>query len=245
MWAHHRVGKGLVTAAVGLALAATALAGGSSYAGSSSVSGSPAPAGTAMVTSAFPASATEDHRDVAAEIHLYNIMHKLWFQHMEWTYATVDAFFHNHKALDPTLARLLQDQRDIGAAFRPFYGRAAAHHLTKLLLTHINDAVPVLQAAQAGNTTRLKKATAAWYANAKRIADFLSSLNRANWPRSATEPMLKRHITQTITYSVDLLEGHYAKAITAYGRAEQHMAMFMANVLSKGIIAQFPGKFTR
>ena len=35
---------------------------------------------------------------------------------MQWTYATVDAFFHDQKALDPTLQRLLANQDDIGNA---------------------------------------------------------------------------------------------------------------------------------
>jgi hypothetical protein len=161
---------------------------------------------------------------------------------MEWTYATVDAFFHNQKALQPTLDRLLQNQRDIGAAIVPFYGQTAGDQLTKLLLTHINDAVPVLQAAQAGDTKALNTALDAWYANAKQIADFLSAADPKNWPTSATEPMLKEHITQTTAYAVDLLKGNYAQAIADYGKAEQHMAM-LADVLSKGIIAEFPRKF--
>jgi hypothetical protein len=169
-------------------------------------------------------------------------MRTLWDQHMEWTYATVDAFFHNPAAVGPTLDRLLQNQRDIGAAFAQYYGQAAGTQLTNLLLTHIQDAVPVLQAAQAGDATALASAEAAWYANAKDIADFLTSLNPTNWPASATEPMMAEHITQTITYSVDLLQGNYAQAIADYDLAEMHMDM-MADTLTQGIIAQFSNRF--
>jgi hypothetical protein len=228
----HRAGRGVATALAGVAISATVLAGCSSTA-------SPSHATHAAVA-AVPASAVSPR--TTAQIALYTAMHQLWSQHMEWTYATVDAFFHNQKALQPSLDRLLQNQRDIGAAIVPFYGQSAGDKLTKLLLTHINDAVPVLQAAQAGDSAALNKALNAWYANAKEIADFLSVANPRNWPTSATEPMLKEHITQTTAYSVDLLKGNYAQAITDYGKAEQHMAM-LADVLSKGIIAQFPRKF--
>jgi hypothetical protein len=169
-------------------------------------------------------------------------MRTLWDQHMEWTYKTVDDFFHNQAALTPTLDRLLQNQRDIGAAFATYYGQAAGNELTSLLLTHIEDAVPVLQAAQAGDATALASAEAAWYANAKQIADLLSSLNPTNWPTSVTEPMMATHITQTITYSVDLLQGDYAQSIVDYDTAESHMDM-MADTLTQGIIAQFPQSF--
>jgi hypothetical protein len=169
-------------------------------------------------------------------------MRTLWDQHMEWTYKTVDDFFHNQAALAPTLDRLLQNQRDIGAAFATYYGQAAGTELTNLLLTHIQEAVPVLQAAQANDATALASAEAAWYANAKEIADFLSSLNPTNWPTSVTEEMMATHITQTTTYSVDLLQGNYAQSIVDYDLAENHMDM-MADTLTQGIVAQFPRRF--
>jgi hypothetical protein len=168
-------------------------------------------------------------------------MRTLWMQHMEWTYETVNAFFHDQAALTPTLDRLLQNQRDIGAAIVPYYGQAAGTQLTNLLLTHIQEAVPVLTAAKAGDKAKLATAESAWYANAKQIADFLSTANPNNWPASVTEPMLKAHIDQTTAYSVDLLKGYYPQSITDYDQAEQHM-IGLADVLSKGIIAQFPQK---
>ncbi|MGW1867597.1 hypothetical protein ACWCPS_18760 [Streptomyces mauvecolor] len=60
---------------------------------------------------------------------------------------------------------------------------------------------------------------------------------------AANKPMFKEHITQTIAYSVDLLKGDCAKSITDYDKAEQHMAM-LADVLSEGLIAPSPNKFT-
>lgn len=226
----YRAGLGLVAALASVAIALT---------GSSS-SAAPSHARTGALASRAVAAMGPKMR---AEIKLYTSMRQLWSQHMEWTYSTVDAFFHNPKALQPTLNRLLQNQRDIGAAIVPFYGKTAGHRLTRLLLTHIEDAVPVLKAAKSGNSAGLNKAVKAWYANADQIAEFLSAANPKSWPLSATRPMMREHITQTITYSVDLLKGHYARAIVDYGRAENHMAM-MADTLSRGIVAQFPGRFS-
>lgn len=191
------------------------------------------------VSSSSPAKSAPSNS--TAPVALSTAMRTLWMQHMEWTYETVDAFFHDQAALTPTLNRLLQNQRDIGAAIVPYYGQAAGTQLTNLLLTHIQEAVPVLTAAKAGDKAKLDAAEAAWYANAKQIADFLSTANPSNWPASATEPMMKTHIDQTTTYSVDLLKGDFAQAITDYGTAEQHM-IGLADILSKGIIAQFPNK---
>lgn len=173
---------------------------------------------------------------------LNQTMRKLWSDHMHWTLATVDAFFNEPKQLDAKLNRLLENQKQIGAAIVPFYGQAAGDQLTRLLTEHITDAVPVLKAAQANDKAALDKALADWYANAKVIADFLSSANPQNWPASATEPALKSHITHTTTYSVNILKGDYKSSIEGFEGALNHMLM-LADILSEGIAREFPDKF--
>jgi hypothetical protein len=168
-------------------------------------------------------------------------MQKLWSDHMQWTYATVDAFFHNPKALDAQLNRLLQNQKDLGAAIVPVYGQAAGDQLTKLLTTHIQQAVPVLTAAKNNDQPGLKKALDDWYANAREIADFLSKAN-PNWKQEDMRSMMKTHIDQTTAYSVDLLKDDYTSAVKKYDEANNHMKL-MADELSAGIIKQFPNKF--
>ncbi len=176
-----------------------------------------------------------------AQIALYSGMRTLWAEHMQWTYDTVVAFAAGSAGLDPTIGRILQNQVDIGNAIAPYYGDAAATQLTDLLSTHIKDAVPVLVAAKAGDSAALDTAVAAWYANAQEIGDFLATAN-PNWKQADMRDMMKMHITQTIGYATDLLTGDYAKAITDYDAAEAHMVQ-MADMLSSGIIAQFPDKF--
>lgn len=171
-------------------------------------------------------------------------MRELWSDHMQWTYATVDSFFHNPAAVQPTLDRLLRNQRDIGDAIKPFYGDEAGDALGDLLTEHIKGAVPVLQAAQTGDQAALKTALDAWYANAKEIADFLSTANPKHWPTSATEPMMRAHIEQTTAYATDLLKGDYTSAIEHYDEADHHM-MMLADTLAEGIAAQFPRKVRR
>ncbi|GIH73159.1 hypothetical protein [Sphaerimonospora thailandensis] len=179
--------------------------------------------------------------DQAARAALYATMRTLWHQHMEWTYATVVAFAADSPSLKPTIDRLLRNQADIGNAVAPLYGDKAAKSLTKLLTTHIEQAVPVLTAAKSGDKAALGKAVKDWYANARDIADFLATANPA-WGRQEMRSMMKTHITQTIGYAGDVLNGRFAAAIAKYDKAEKHMAE-MADMLSQGLITQFPGKF--
>lgn len=168
-------------------------------------------------------------------------MRSLWAQHMEWTYSTVVAFASDSPALQPTLTRLLRNQADIGDAVTPYYGSDAGAKLTDLLRTHIEDAVPVLTAAKAGDKAGLNAAVDAWYANARQIADFLASAN-PNWKRGEMRQMMKAHITQTIGYASDVLAADYASAIEKYDQAEAHM-IEMADMLTTGLVEQFPDKF--
>lgn len=175
----------------------------------------------------------------------YNLqdgLRKLWNDHMQYTYATVDAYYNNPSGLSSSLNRLLQNQKDIGAAIVPYYGQAAGDTLSSLLTTHINLAVPVLEAAKNNDQPALNLALANWKTNANDIANFLSTANPQNWPPHDMQHMMEMHIDQTTTYAVDLLNKDYNNAITHYDEANQHM-LDMADDLAKGIALQFPEKF--
>ena len=176
-------------------------------------------------------------------IELNSAMHKLWAEHMQWTYMTVDAFFHNPNSLENNLNRLLQNQKDIGNAIVPYYGQEAGDELSNLLTEHIELAVPVLTAAQNNDANALEAALNDWYRNADDIAHFLSAANPTNWEKSEMEHMMKMHIDQTVEYSVALLNNDYATALQKYDEAFQHMMEDMAKMLSEGIAKQFPEKF--
>jgi hypothetical protein len=169
-------------------------------------------------------------------------MRQLWAEHMQWTYNTVDAFYHNPIELQPTLDRLLANQQDLGDAIVPYYGQVAGDTLASLLTEHINLAVPVLSAAQSGDQAALDLALANWNANADAIADFLSSANPDNWNKADMESMMEEHISTTTTYAVDLLNNNFDQAIVDFGKAYDHM-MMMADMLTDGIAKQFPDKF--
>jgi len=186
-----------------------------------------------------PGKATISAKSAARQRDLYLAMRDLWSQHMEWTYAAVTAFVSDSPGFDASVDRLLQNQKDIGNAIKPFYGKAAGNKLTALLTEHIQLAVPVLVAAKKGDSDALDAAVADWYRNAREVGSFLAKANPA-W--KGARKMLKVHITQTVAYASDQLQGDYAKSIRDYDEAEGHMLM-LADQLSAGIIKEFPGRF--
>jgi hypothetical protein len=169
-------------------------------------------------------------------------MDKLWEEHIVWTRMVIVDFAANLPDLKVAEARLLRNQADIGNAVKPYYGAAAGNKLTQLLRTHILEAVPVLVAARAGDKPKLNAALKAWYANAHQIAVFLSKANPDNWSLPMMDSMMKEHRQLTTAAAVARLEGHWSADVAAYDRVE-HEILGMADMLSSGIVAQFPDKF--
>jgi hypothetical protein len=206
------------------------------------VANRPANAGTP----AAPAAA-HDHVNLPApigdeQVAFHDQMRKLWEDHVTWTRLAIVTFADGSKGFDATATRLLQNQADIGDAITPFYGDAAGAHLTSLLHDHITIAVEILQAAKAGDTAAFDDAKARWYANANDIADFLATANPRFWPQPVMREAMKTHLDQTLTEAAHELGGDYVASVTDYEAVHLHI-LGMADLLSSGIIRQFPSKF--
>jgi hypothetical protein len=140
------------------------------------------------------------------------------------------------------VARPLQNQTDIGNAIKPYYGDAAGNQLTALLRQHILGAADVLVALKAGDQSGLQAALTAWYANAHDIAVFLSTANPKNWPLAEMDQMMKDHLDATTREAVARNQGDWSADVAAYDAVHLQI-LSMADMLSSGIIAQFPKKF--
>jgi prophage DNA circulation protein len=178
----------------------------------------------------------------AAQVAFHDQMRKLWEDHVTWTRLAIVTFADGSKGFDATAARLLQNQQDIGDAIKPYYGTAAGNQLTALLHDHITIAVELLQAARAGNDAAFQDANTRWYANANQIADFLSAANPRNWPDATMRAAMKTHLDQTLAEASAELQGNYPQSVASYDEIHQHI-LDMADLLSSGIIRQFPGRF--
>jgi hypothetical protein len=169
-------------------------------------------------------------------------MDKLWEDHIVWTRMVIVDFAAGLPDLKTAEARLLRNQVDIGNAIKPYYGAAAGNRLTSLLRTHILEAVPVLEAAKAGDQTKLTQAIRAWNANARQIAAFLSKANRRNWPLRMMTSMMRQHLALTTKEAAARLQGNWSADVAAYDQVHAEI-LKMSEMLSSGIIRQFPERF--
>jgi len=187
--------------------------------------------------------ASEDHSaTLEKQFTLRQEMRKLWEDHVTWTRLVIVSTAAGLPDLDATTQRLLQNQVDIGDAIKTFYGDAAGAKLSALLREHIIGAANLLAAAKANDQAKLAAARTAWYANADEIAAFLSGANPTAWTASGMQAMMKEHLDLTLAEAVNQLQGHYPESVADYDKVHDAI-LKMADMLSKGIIQQFPKQF--
>ena len=168
-------------------------------------------------------------------------MRKLWEDHITYTRNYIISALAGLPDTDAVAKRLLANQDDIGNAVKPFYGDEAGLKLAALLKDHIMIATEVVAAAKAGNKNDLDAAQKKWSANGVEIAAFLAGAN-PNWPEQTLKDMLQKHLDLTSGEVVGRLKKDWALDIKSYDEGHAHMLMF-ADMLTDGIVKQFPDKF--
>jgi len=169
-------------------------------------------------------------------------MRKLWEDHITWTRLWIVSFAAGLPDQDVAAGRLMQNQVDIGNAIKPFYGNEAGTKLTGLLKEHIQGAVELVTAAKAGDAAKIAAAKTRWYKNGDDIAAFLASANPKNWPLGSMKAGMKEHLDTTLQEAQDRLGGKWAEDAKDYDRVEEHI-LALADMLTKGIVNQFPDRF--
>ncbi|MGH2475217.1 MAG: hypothetical protein ACRDIL_08115 [Candidatus Limnocylindrales bacterium] len=176
----------------------------------------------------------------------HDTMRVLWEDHIVWTrqyIVSAATLSTDLPDIGPTTDRLLANQADLGDAFRPFYGDAVGDAVTSLLRDHILTAARLITAVKAGDAAEADAASAAWYANADDIAAALNGINPRAWDLDQMQAMMRVHLDRTREEAVARLEGRYADDIAAYAAVRADI-LAMADMLSDGIMAQFPQRFS-
>ena len=168
-------------------------------------------------------------------------MHKLWEDHIVWTRNVILNIMDDLPGTDQAVNRLLQNQDDIGNAVKPFYGEAGGKELTRLLREHITVAADLLTAAKASNNSAFEAANKKWFVNADEISGFLNKAN-PNWKLEDVKKMMHDHLNLTTEEAVARLKKDYTADVKAYDKVHDEILM-MADMLTDGIIKQFPAKF--
>jgi hypothetical protein len=184
----------------------------------------------------------ERSRPSAKQVALHDNMRRLWEDHITWTRLFIVSASADLPDLPATTQRLLANQKDIGDAIKPFYGRAAGERLRALLTQHILVAADILAAAKAGDQVALQRQSRIWSRNGNQIGDFLHAANPRHWGRKEMRRMMRDHLRLTLAEASAHLQHHHQADIRAYDRINRQI-LAMADMLTDGIVAQFPKRF--
>ena len=171
-----------------------------------------------------------------------NKMRKLWEDHILWTRQFIVSSVADLPDADTAAGRLLANQDHLGDAIKPYYGDEAGEALSALLRDHILIAADILTAAKNGDSAGVEEANGRWHDNADEIADFLATANPNNWPQEEMREMMAGHLEWTLAEAVARMNADWDADAAAYDRIH-HDILHMADMLSIGIIDQFPGRF--
>lgn len=172
-----------------------------------------------------------------SSVNLMNHIRMLWEQHGAWTRMAITSIVFGLPDEEFTVKRLLRNPTDFAHALRPLYGDMIATRFEKLLTDHLTIAAELVKAAKTGDSQKAADIEKRWYKNADDIAALLGRIN-PYWSEEDWRKMLHEHLAFVKTEAVDMLNKDYQKSIDTYDKMEIQILQ-MADVMAKGIIAQF------
>ncbi|OAJ73627.1 acetylglutamate kinase [Brevibacillus sp. SKDU10] len=164
----------------------------------------------------------------------------LWEQHIYWTRLAVNSIVGDLPDKEATINRLLRNADDFAAAFQPFYGPTIAARFGELMKEHLTIAAELVQSLHTGNSAAAD-AQRRWYANADDIAAFLGRIN-PYWSQEEWRQMMHQHLRLLTAEVAARVAGNYAENVSTNYLIEPQ-ALEMADVMTSGIIQQFPNLF--
>jgi hypothetical protein len=200
-----------------------------------------------MITLSFlPALSTSAEAKQAECVSEANVKAKedmriLWNEHVIYTRNYIISAVDGLEDQDVVLARLLQNQKDIGNAIKPFYGEEAGNKLADLLTEHIVLAGKIVDAAKNGKQAEVEKLNKEWYRNADDIAGFLAKAN-PYWSENALKDLLYMHLQFVTDEAVARIKKDWKGNITSFDKGRAHI-LHLSDALTAGIVKQFPEKF--
>jgi hypothetical protein len=173
---------------------------------------------------------------------LKTTMRRLWSDHGIFTHQFIVSYLAGINDVQAITNRLMKNQQEIGDALKPYYGKDAGQSITNLLKEHINLAAEVVKAAKAEDNKALKDADVRWHKNADEIAAVLAKANPSYWDEQEWKDMFYEHlklVTNSVTTRLNKQWNEDVEDFDIY----YTQILEMADMLSYGILHQFPKKF--
>lgn len=163
-------------------------------------------------------------------------------EHVALTTETMRASYDNHESSTALVDELDKNSRDIANIVGDFYGEDTETAFLKMWQDHITFFINYTVSAKNDDKEGKDQALSDLEDYSQEAAEFLASLN-SSLTTETTKPLLSKHRDLIIATIDDYAEESYPESFDkesqAYGQAGK-----LGDVLSDGIIKQFPDRFS-
>ena len=177
-----------------------------------------------------------------AQVELLNTLRRLWIEHVLWTRMFIQSTLNSSGDVEEVTNRLLQNPSDFATVLIPIYGETNARRFEEFFRDHLLIAAALVNAAKAGDMAAYNEQRTRWYENADDIANFLAEIN-PHWSERDWQSMLYDHLYMTEVEAMQIAGRDYAESIQQFDNIQRE-ALQMADEMARGIIAQFPARFS-
>jgi hypothetical protein len=175
-----------------------------------------------------------------SEVQLKRAMRAQWESRATLLRGYVICSINDSRDLLEAKNKLLKNASDLGASIQPYYGYFAGGILTGFLKNDVLLTEKVILVAKTGDKNKLDQATKKWYSNASLLAGFFAIPH--NQTIEELKGMLYKHLDLTMGEIEAILNKQGTNDLDYYEKDRTHMLMF-SDVLTDGIVRQFPDKF--
>ncbi len=172
---------------------------------------------------------------------LHDAMRRLWADHVIWTRQYIVNAVAGARDAQAAAERLLKNQEDIANVFVPFYGEEMGGCLTDLLKSQVLIAVELVNAGIVDDERQFRREERHWNDKAAEIAALLSEANPC-WPEKDVQDLLSQELSFTKREFVARFEEDWECDIQYFDDMFSQI-LTMADVLSEGLVSQFPDRF--
>jgi len=166
---------------------------------------------------------------------------RLWIDNAIWSRQAILCLVDRLPGTEESLYRLMINQEDMGRMFTRFYGREKGDEFCELISSNTSLTVSIIRNKSSNNSADLKAARDRMDYNVDRIIDYLIKVN-PNWNKEELSYLI--HL-QSKLFDLQLqnrVSGNFSYDIETFDRIISETYR-LADVLSEGIIVQFPERF--
>jgi hypothetical protein len=176
------------------------------------------------------------------ELNLY--MRKLWSEHAFWTREYIVSYLNGTKDINEVTRRLLKNQEQIGRSFGMWYGEKNGKKVGDLLKNQLISFGDMLSDMVNKNREKSIISEKKWNENTEKLIDFLVDLNK-KWGRTELTQHFKQYNEMITGIAGNRIKKKHDEEIKSFDKAYAHAQYDIADLLTKGIVEQFPTQFDK